>query len=140
MQALTRHTGIGLGHGCPLSQEHQDRRWREGGPERTVGQHKRRVRGAHATYYSKGYRMTSVGAPGTGLSCRTTKRIGGFPLRGRRRGEPNGLEIVGNCSRRSSFQTARLLRHAGDHRPLVARSAGAIVLVTALVRARPKEF
>jgi hypothetical protein len=34
-------------------------------------------RGAHVTYNSKGYRTTSVGAPGTGLSYRTTRRLAG---------------------------------------------------------------
>jgi Flp pilus assembly protein TadB len=34
------------------------------------------VPGAHLTLNSKGYRTTSVGAPGTGLSYRTTKRAG----------------------------------------------------------------
>jgi hypothetical protein len=33
------------------------------------------IRGAHVTYNSKGQRTTSVGAPGTGLSYRTTKRV-----------------------------------------------------------------
>ena len=37
-------------------------------------------RGAHVTYNSKGYRTISVGAPGTGLSYRTTRRVrGGAP-------------------------------------------------------------
>jgi hypothetical protein len=33
------------------------------------------VPGAHVTLNSKGYRTTSVSAPGTGLSYRTTKRV-----------------------------------------------------------------
>jgi hypothetical protein len=37
------------------------------------------VPGAHLTYNTKGYRTTSVGAPGTGLSYRTTKRLRSEP-------------------------------------------------------------
>jgi Protein of unknown function (DUF4236) len=35
------------------------------------------VRGAHYTVNSKGYRTASVGLPGTGLSYRDTRKIGG---------------------------------------------------------------
>jgi len=40
------------------------------------------VRGAHATYNTKGYRNLSVGIPGTGLSYRDTRVVG--PRRGPR--------------------------------------------------------
>lgn len=33
------------------------------------------VRGAHVTYNSKGYRTTSAGLPGTGMSYRTTRKV-----------------------------------------------------------------
>ena len=35
------------------------------------------VRGAHATINSKGYRTLSAGIPGTGLSYRDTRKVGG---------------------------------------------------------------
>ena len=34
------------------------------------------IPGAHVTYNSRGYRTTSAGIPGSGLSYRTTKRVG----------------------------------------------------------------
>jgi hypothetical protein len=58
------------------------------------------VPGAHLTYNSKGYRTTSVGAPGTGLSYRTTEGYAATPTLRRRRRNPNPRPPR-TCSRRS---------------------------------------
>lgn len=75
------------------------------------------VRGAHATYNSKGYRTLSAGLPGTGLSYRDTRKVGAAKPQPKPQSTPPEDQFIDLETRKVGTTVVRLRGPVGSDGP-----------------------